>query len=331
MLLEVLRDLAKGSPVGTSPLPTEYHVFLSHSSLDDQLARAVAQFLEANGIPTFATPESIPMGKWEPQIERALQQSSNIWVLLTPNTLSESVWAHHEFGYFYGYRHGKGIDPEGQSCRFLYTEGTQLRGLYGQIQGVRIESLDDPLVIARVIAKEMGREFNEPQNPQEFVVSAPGRTALAPEGLDEMQIVQSGSSASPDYSYGICTVDVSCPRTIFNVSVVGWHEQVYVSPLKTLPQVGAGRKQQLSLRVQWAKGEQAPSELEDSYKRRFPLQRPRDPRESWAPLYVTFETQSGEAWAGVTYMRVELQVHGHPETHLLYGPNPYGWIKGLKT
>ncbi len=158
-----------------------------------------------------------------------------------------------------------------------------------------------------------------------------GGSPLPPDGLDEMQVVRTSSGAAPDYSHGTCTVDVSSPRPIFNVSAVAWHDQVYVWPLKALSQIGAGRKEQLSLRVEWAKGEKPPQELEDSYKRRFPFHRPRDPGPPWSPLYITFETQSGELWAAVAYLRVEQQQHGHPETNLLYGPNPYGWARGHKT
>ncbi|MFC1968066.1 toll/interleukin-1 receptor domain-containing protein [Chloroflexota bacterium] len=113
----------------------EYDVFLSHSSQDDDLVTDIKQLLEANGIKTFSTPGSIPTGKWEPQIEEALRQSQSIWVLLTPHTLKESVWAHHEYGYFYGYRHGIGVDLEGHSCRFLFTQDTNLRGALSRDSG----------------------------------------------------------------------------------------------------------------------------------------------------------------------------------------------------
>ena len=84
----------------------DYEVFISHSSLDDALATDVKELLGANGISVFTTPGSIPTGKWEEQIEEALQRSTQIWVLLTTNAVKESVWVHHEFGYFYGFCHG---------------------------------------------------------------------------------------------------------------------------------------------------------------------------------------------------------------------------------
>lgn len=84
----------------------DYDVFISHSSLDNALATDVKELLGANGISVFTTPGSIPTGKWEEQIEEALQRSTQIWVLLTTNAVKESVWVHHEFGYFYGFCHG---------------------------------------------------------------------------------------------------------------------------------------------------------------------------------------------------------------------------------
>ena len=39
-------------------------VFLSHSSLDDNLCKDVTALLESSGLRVFATPASIPTGKW---------------------------------------------------------------------------------------------------------------------------------------------------------------------------------------------------------------------------------------------------------------------------
>ena len=145
-------------PVAEVHVATEnYDVFLSHSSLDDDLAKDVKELLQANGVRVFATPMSVPTGSWEPQIEEALRNSSTIWVLLTPKVLGESVWIHHEFGYLYGYNHGRGEDPQGHRSRFLYTPGTELRGLYAWIQGTQIESLEDPAEVAETIARGVGK------------------------------------------------------------------------------------------------------------------------------------------------------------------------------
>lgn len=307
---------------------TRLDVFLGHSSLDDNLCKDITVLLENSDLRVFATPASIPTGKWEEQIEEALQNASTVWVLLTPNAMSQSVWTHHEFGYFYGFRHGKGVDPRGDSCRFLYSDPSHLRGLYSHIQGIQVASFEDPVVLARIIAKSLQKAFKEPANPGELKLTSSGWTAIPPEGLDELEITGTSSSAAPDYSYGISTIDVYAPQAIFNVSAVTWHPQVYVSPLKQVPQIGSRQRQQVSVRVVWGTGGEPPQELQDSYQRRFSLQRPRDPGPRWAPLYITFETQSGQPWAAVAYLRVERQQHGHPETQLLYGPNPFGWVKG---
>lgn len=143
-----------------------YDVFLSHSSLDDELASDVEDILKLNGITVFATPGSIISGKWEPQIEEALQNSDHIWVLLTPNALSHSVWVHHELGYFYGFRHGRGEDSLGSRSHYVYEEDTPKPGLYAQLQGVPVETLGDPLVVATTIAETLGRDLKPPTDWQ---------------------------------------------------------------------------------------------------------------------------------------------------------------------
>ena len=153
-----------GDTTEDSPDDIEPDVFLSHSNCDDELAKEVKQILEYNGIKTFATPSSIIRGKWEPQIEKALQNSANIWVLLTQAALEESVWAHQEFGYFYGFRHGQVQDSEGGKCRFMFIEGTPLPGLYGHFQGTQIDSFEDPAVVAEKITTSMERSFKLPDD-----------------------------------------------------------------------------------------------------------------------------------------------------------------------
>ncbi|MDP2950078.1 MAG: toll/interleukin-1 receptor domain-containing protein [Chloroflexota bacterium] len=138
---------------------TRLDVFLSHSSLDDELCKDIAALLRYSGLSVFATPGSIATGKWEEQIEEALQNASTIWVLLTPNAVSQSVWSHHEFGYFYGFRHGKGVDSRGDSCRFLYSDPSHLRGLYDHIQGTRVTSFEDPVPLAQEIAAGLGKDL----------------------------------------------------------------------------------------------------------------------------------------------------------------------------
>ena len=149
-------------------------VFLSHSSLDDDLCKDITTLLENSGLRVFATPASIPTGKWEEQIEEALQNAATVWVLLTPNAMAQSVWAHHEFGYFYGFRHGMGVDPRGDSCRFLYSDPSHLRGLYGHIQGTRVTSFEDPVALAREIAGGLGKDLRIPSGwvPRTYPASA---------------------------------------------------------------------------------------------------------------------------------------------------------------
>ena len=240
---------------------------------------------------------------------------------------------HHEFGYYFGYHRSRNFSAQprivGKRLRyFLDREEVQHPGMYQHFQGFPVDGFDDPVTIARVVAEEIGKAFKEPKNPEELRIGQSRWTAIPPEGFEELAIKRTSSSAAPDYAYGIVTIDVSAPKPIFNVSVAVWHPQVSVSLLNQVTQIGGGQKQQLSLRVDWAEGAEPKQEVQDSHDRRFPLHRPRDPGSPWAPLYVTFETQSEQYWAAVTYMRVERQQHGHPETQLLAGPNPYGWVRG---
>ena len=312
-----------------------YNIFLSHAVEDDELAGRVASLLRNSDIQVFATGPGTPTGMWSEEVRAALEESEHFWLLLTGPVLDRSVYVHHEFGYFFGYHRGnepsKDVRVMGKRLRYLVRgEDRRRPGMYQHFQDFPIENFDDPVGIARIIAKEIGREFAEPENPIEFRMSSSGWTGLGPDGLESLEIISPGASAAPDYSYGIRTIDVLSPRPIFNISAVTWHPLVNVWPLRPLSQVGSKKKETLSLRVEWAKGTSPPPELQDSFQRRFARSRPRDPGLPWEPLYITFETQSGQTWAAVAYMRVEKQAHGHPETHLLPGPNPYGWVKGHK-
>ncbi|MBI2867845.1 MAG: toll/interleukin-1 receptor domain-containing protein [Chloroflexi bacterium] len=140
----------------------KYDIFLSHSSLDDDLCKDITGLLENSGLRVFATPTSIPTGKWEEQIEDALKNASTVWVLLTPNAMSQSVWTHHEFGYFYGFRHGRDIDHQGHNCRFLYSDPSHLKGLYDHIMGSLVTSFEDPVYLAQVIAAKHGKALSIP-------------------------------------------------------------------------------------------------------------------------------------------------------------------------
>ena len=139
-----------------------YDIFLSHSGLDDDLAKDIQKLLVANQIRVFCTPDSIPSGIWEPQIEDALEHSSEIWVLLTSNALKASVWVHQELGYFYGFH--KQADPNGHRTHYVFEDGTPQPGLYYHLQGTTVENLGDHEMVARTIAESLGREFEVPDN-----------------------------------------------------------------------------------------------------------------------------------------------------------------------
>lgn len=170
-----------------------YDVFISHAGLDDDLAKAVQKLLISNGVRAFCTPDSIPSGKWEKQIEEALEQSTQIWVLLTPNSLARSVWVHHELGYFYGFN--KSVDPDGHRSRYLFEEGNPRPGLYAELQGTEIENIGDPVAVASIIAENLGKEFEVPPNWDNCVFSVAVDAGSA--GADQFQTEISEMTASP--------------------------------------------------------------------------------------------------------------------------------------
>ena len=182
---------------------SKYDVFLSHSSLDDELAEDVRTLLDESGITVFSTPTSIPSGKWEQQIEDALSASTDAWVLLTPNALAESVWVHQELAYFYGFRHGQGEDPLGQHARYIYGEGTPRPGLYDQLQGTAVDQLGNPVEVAGAIASSLGNDLRIPDdwNDRSYDIDRVKRRNEDPARFDE-QLSSMGSDVMSDIQSG---------------------------------------------------------------------------------------------------------------------------------
>ena len=305
-----------------------YDVFLSHSSLDDRLATDVKQLLEANGIRTFATPGSILTGSWESQIESALRSSSTIWVLLTQNTLRESVWAHQEFGYFYGYNHGKERDIEGHACRFLYERGTQLRGLYAWIQGTPIESIGDPVVVSETIAVGLGKEFRVPSDWIHQTYPQQGVGLIEHPRMGRVGFNQSrgvGGPGSVEIQIRISEID----ETVYYVAALTIHPDIELQKVTMAdvvdPSDSDGVKFQLRYRDKPV--ETLPTELCDARGRRFSLlPGPRAP-EGMTPLLITFETEDRRALAAIFYYTVGRHSKGFPEVKL-QARLPMDWREG---
>ena len=177
--------------VSTTSEPVEYDVFLSHSHENDDLAQSVQKLLESSGIRTFATPSSTPSGLWSPQIEAALRQSHELWLILTPAALDRSIWAHQEFGYFYGFKRAMDSDNADQRLHYFEIEGNRRRpGMYSHFQGTSVRSLDDPVTLARAIAGSLGKAFNEPEDPAAWIVPASRVT----EGIETTPFVEGGTA-----------------------------------------------------------------------------------------------------------------------------------------
>lgn len=147
-----------------------YDVFLSHAAEDDEMAGVVAELLRGSGISVFCTHPGFPTGIWSDEVRAALEQSEHFWLLLTDRALDRSVYVHHEFGYFFGFNREKNPDLEAsvvaKSLRYLLKSDDNRRpGMYQHIQDFPVENFEDPVLLARTIADEIGRQFTEPVEP----------------------------------------------------------------------------------------------------------------------------------------------------------------------
>lgn len=272
--------------------------------MDDNLCKDVTALLKNSGLRVFATPASIPTGKWEEQIEEALQNASTVWVLLTPNAMSQSVWTHHEFGYFYGFRHGKNIDPKGYACRFLYSDASYLRGLYGYIQGTQVPSFEDPVAIARVIAEGLGKYLNIPTAwvPSRYPTLAPA--TMNPPRLGRLS---PGSQAGPNNSRLVEFTILQPQDRVYNLGLLAFHPEAEITLNKPVPFVGPSLNERFRMQVTWRTQslDQLPTEATDHAGRSFDVgPGPRQPPGTW-PMLITMETDDGRRLAGIVYYRLD--------------------------
>jgi len=309
----------------------EYDVFLSHSNADDELAQKIKHLLEDSKIHTFATPSSIPSGLWNPKIEKALQRSHHLWLLLTPKALEKSIWSHQEFGYFYGHKRALGLDDADQRLHYFEIQGNSSRpGLYAHFQATPVLSFSDPILLARVIARSLGRDFNEPENPTDWLIQRSAITEPVPVIFDEFSVTSVSTSGDTIGLIGIAELTIKTPITLSNVCATGWHPQVKIfSPPKL--QIHQNGKGVIRINLHWLQNESPPETITDSAGRQFRLDRPHDPGDEWYPLYLTFESDRFGIWGLVTYFNVRRHQKGFPEFSKISALAPFGWVPGQKS
>lgn len=79
-----------------SPMPKVKQVFISHATKDAEFAHRLADDLQRRGVQVWIAPDSIQPGEsWVSAIERGLQESSHMVVVLTPAAL-DSQWVKKE-------------------------------------------------------------------------------------------------------------------------------------------------------------------------------------------------------------------------------------------
>lgn len=326
--LQVQRQ-ASGGPI-PSAQDQRWDVFLSHSSFDDALAGAVQELLGANGITVFATPASVPTGSWEPQIEEALKTAATLWVLLTPTALRESVWTHHEFGYFYGFRHGAEVDAGGHGNRYLYAKGTELRGLYAWIQGTEVASLEDPVAIASAITEGIGRAFQIPSDweyPTFPVASIP-----TPRHPQVEMIVVNGDGFDSASGDGFVRVEIKGPsEPLYHVSVIAVHPEMEIDVERTAAAITRQVDAQVRFRVSYRKEklDPLPPLQRDFRGREYSMMPGPKAPEGTSPLFVTFEDEAGSPLAAVVYYTVQPHSKGYPEI-VMKSPALIDWVRGQR-
>jgi hypothetical protein len=309
----------------------EYDVFLSHSSEDNELAQRIKRLLEDSEIHTFATPSSIPSGLWNPRIEKALQRSRHLWLLLTPKALERSIWSHQEFGYFYGHKRALGLYDADQRLHYFEIQGNSSRpGLYFHFQATPVLSFDDPVLLARVIARSLSRDFNEPKNPTAWLLQQPTITELVPVIFDEFSVTSVSASGDAISSTGTAELTINTPITLFDVCAAGWHPQVKTTSSPKL-QIPKNHKGVVKINLHWLQNESHPETIIDSKGRQFRFERPRDPGDEWYPLYLTFENDQYGIWGLVTYFNVRRHQKGFPEFSKISASAPFGWVRGQKS
>lgn len=294
--------------------------------MDDKLASDIKKLLEANQISVFTTPSSMPAGKWNNKIEKALQNSSTIWVLLTPDALTDGLWVHHQLAYFYGYNHGKGDDQRGDNCKYLYMKWANRTGLYGRLHGVRIESFDDPVLVAETITREMNREF---------ILRADWITEVGPQRLadvGEQPYTGKPAIGITKKAYGPGTTEVMLwlqnviNETIHHVSVLTAHPEVKVVEVDGCVAIFPSYAYPLrfKLRSREKRWEDIPEELVDDWGRRFNIIPGPGAPEGKVPLLITHETRGGRAMAAVFYYTMNHDSDGYPDIEI-EPPVPVEW------
>lgn len=305
-----------------------FDVFLSHAAADNDLAVTIWQLLENSKVRIFTTPVSIESGVWEPKIEQALQHSRHLWLLLTPAALEQSTWVHQEFGYFYGYHIGKGLNNVDQRLHYIEPEGNSVRpGLYQHFQGTPVPSFEDPVAIARTIAGVAGKAFREPPEPERLRVQLARTKALS---HPEVRLTGGGSTGHLESRTQDVTLHLSSSETIFNVDAIVPDGRVAVGLTRPVPQVPGGDARVLLLTFSWGKEQEFEKDISDSFGRVFTLDgNPAYPG-SGEPLIITFQTESGDILGAVTYITIDTHPKAYPDVSLVAPGAPFGWLLGQK-
>lgn len=304
--------------IASSP---EWDVFICHASEDkDDVARPLAQLLEKEGLKVWFDEEVITLGdRLHRSIDEGIANSRFGVVILSPHFFAKE-WAKTELDGLNAKEiaFGKTILPVWHKVK----QADVVRNFPTLADKKAASTADGLESVAGEILHALGQKSSGPARGLAGSVLLP-----TPAGLSELRFSSEGTSSNgPDFTEGYAVIKISTPQTIHSVSVASWHPKVKIGLAQPLVQVPGGSEGILNLKAVWSNEVEPPKKIKDELSRAFVLQRPRDPGEEWTPIYITFEMDSGEVVAAVTYIKVSAHPKGFPRVEKLGADAPSGWI-----
>jgi hypothetical protein len=209
-------------------------------------------------------------------------------------------------------------------CRYLYVRGTQRPGLYAHIQGTEIQSFENPVEIAKVIADSVEKPFVVPVDWSHRIYPPPVNASERHPDLGKVDIVLGRSGDAADLQIEISEIS----EPIYHVYALTDHPRVEISEVRPADVISQSAPRSIFIRFVFKKHQSSGStgKAVDHRGRQFSLlPGPRRPEGKW-PLLLTYETEDGRAQAAVFYYDVKTHQKGFPEITLT--TTPFEWRDG---
>lgn len=144
------------------------NIFLSHSSLDKDLAGEIKKQIEAEirdaEVFVSSEPDAIPSGEWLPFIVGKLNWAEVLIPLITPHS-DKSMWVAVEYGYFWSCKGKDAIYP-------LRHPKADIPSPLDTIQGKKVTDEAELEVHFTVLCKHFGQSYEKRANLKQIVEAA---------------------------------------------------------------------------------------------------------------------------------------------------------------